>query len=117
YDASPFSALDDLVALLDQRGIERATVVGCSKGGQVAYEAALCRPERVDRLVLIASAPQGAPPHDIPPALDALFAAVDDADDKGDRAWLNELEAHLWLDGPDAPRGRVGVEGWASVLE
>ena len=62
-------------------------------------------------MVLIASAPQGrAPPHDIPPALDALFAAVDDADDKGDMALLNELEAHLWLDGPEAPRGRVRGE-------
>src|SRR5439155_9078615 len=78
---------------------------------------ALCRPDRVNRLVLIASAPQGAPPHDIPPAVDALFSAVEDAEDKGDMAQVNELEANLWLDGPEAPRGRVGGEARQLFLD
>lgn len=37
-------------------GVERATLVGHSMGGQVVMELALCHPERVERLVLAAPA-------------------------------------------------------------
>ena len=43
-----------LLALLDQRGIERATLVGHSIGGRIAWTFAARHPERIDRLVLIA---------------------------------------------------------------
>jgi pimeloyl-ACP methyl ester carboxylesterase len=43
----------DLEALLDHLGIERATLVGMSMGGQIALETAVLRPERVERLVLV----------------------------------------------------------------
>ncbi|OYY66689.1 MAG: alpha/beta hydrolase [Burkholderiales bacterium 28-67-8] len=43
-----------LLALLDQRGIERATLVGHSIGGRIAWMFAARHPERIDRLVLIA---------------------------------------------------------------
>ncbi|MEA2461689.1 MAG: hypothetical protein QOH90_1866 [Actinomycetota bacterium] len=43
--------------LLDERGIERAHLVGNSMGGRVAIEAALRYPERVDKLVLLAPSP------------------------------------------------------------
>ena len=45
----------DLVALLDHQGIERATLVGMSMGGQIALETAVLHPERVERLILIDS--------------------------------------------------------------
>jgi len=109
YDTSPFSGLDDLLAVFDQKGIADAVVVGCSKGGQLAFEASLCAQERVAALVLIGSAPQGegAPSADIPAAVGELFAAVEEADDAGDMDRVNELEAQAWLDGPLAPAGRV----------
>jgi len=43
-----------LLALLDQRGIERATLVGHSIGGRIAWTFAAQHPERIDKLVLIA---------------------------------------------------------------
>ncbi len=43
----------DLVALLDHLGLERATLVGLSLGGQVALELGALHPERVERLVLV----------------------------------------------------------------
>lgn len=52
----PFSLYDavaDVVAVLDQLGIERATWCGLSIGGMVALRAALTRPERVAGLILL----------------------------------------------------------------
>lgn len=46
---------DDVVALLDHLGIERADVLGYSLGGLVATEVAVRYPERVGRLVLAAT--------------------------------------------------------------
>ncbi|HEX5163933.1 MAG TPA: alpha/beta fold hydrolase, partial [Thermomicrobiales bacterium] len=43
---------DDLRALLDQLGIERATVVGLSLGGAVTLDFALHHPQRLTGLVL-----------------------------------------------------------------
>ncbi len=43
-----------LLALLDQRGIARATLIGHSIGGRIAWTFAAHHPERIDKLVLIA---------------------------------------------------------------
>ena len=42
-----------LVALMDALGLQRASVVGNSMGGRIAWIFAALRPERVDRLVLV----------------------------------------------------------------
>ncbi len=44
---------DDLVALLDTLGLEKAHVVGLSLGGMTAMRLAARHPERVDRLVVL----------------------------------------------------------------
>jgi pimeloyl-ACP methyl ester carboxylesterase len=48
---------DDLVhlclGLLEAEGVQDATVVGCSFGGWIAAEAAVWRPERIGRLILV----------------------------------------------------------------
>lgn len=48
-----FRHADDLTAVLDGLGIERAAVAGVSMGGRIALDFALDHPERVDRLILI----------------------------------------------------------------
>ncbi len=50
-----------LVGLLDQLGINRATLVGSSYGGAVAATCALDYPQRVDRLVLIGTVNNNRP--------------------------------------------------------
>src|SRR5579875_2065951 len=46
---------EDAVAVLDAAGIRRASVLGYSMGGRIALHLALTHPDRVDRLVLLAS--------------------------------------------------------------
>jgi 4,5:9,10-diseco-3-hydroxy-5,9,17-trioxoandrosta-1(10),2-diene-4-oate hydrolase len=49
----PRVAAEAVCELLDELGIERASVLGNSMGGYVAGELALAHPDRVDRLVLM----------------------------------------------------------------
>ena len=59
----------DVVALLDELGFERATLVGHSLGGAVAYLMAMTWPDRVERLVLEDPAPP-YPMKDRPPIVE-----------------------------------------------
>ena len=62
---TPEASIDQLIALLDAQGIERAVLVGNSAGGALAMRAALAHPERVQGLVLISAAVytiSGSPP-------------------------------------------------------
>jgi pimeloyl-ACP methyl ester carboxylesterase len=49
----PFSHVDDLFTLLDEIGVQRATLIGLSAGSTIALDAALLSPTRFDRLVLV----------------------------------------------------------------
>ena len=53
YDLAYYARF--LSHLMDSLGIERAALVGTSMGGGAALSFALCEPERVEKLVLVAS--------------------------------------------------------------
>jgi len=58
--AGPYTAAEmagDALAVVDAAGVERAHLLGTSLGGMIAQELAFIAPERVDRLVLIATTP------------------------------------------------------------
>jgi pimeloyl-ACP methyl ester carboxylesterase len=105
---APFSHLDDLRAVLDATAGDRpAWLVGNSMGGALALDAAVTAPERVAGLVLIAPAVSGQPdPEELDPQMRRGMAAWTEA--SGDPEALLRFETQWWLDGPDAPEGRVG---------
>ncbi len=103
FGASPlgdevYADADDVVAVLDAVGVERAVVVGASMGGRVALELAGTAPDRVERLVLLCPAYRGIPAAgdavEFGTAEDALLAA-------GDLDGAVELNVETWL-GPEA---------------
>ena len=57
---------EDVVAVLDAAGIERAHLAGTSLGGMVAQEVVIRWPERVDRLVLACTTPGGGKAFPLP---------------------------------------------------
>jgi 2-succinyl-6-hydroxy-2,4-cyclohexadiene-1-carboxylate synthase len=83
----PYSHSDDLLALLDARGIERAPVLGLSMGGGVALNFALNHPDRVSHLILISPAMVGWEWSD---EWKALWRGVSHAARAGDMALARE---------------------------
>lgn len=119
WEEASHDHLDDLCAVLDARGIDRAVLVGCSMGGALAIDADLAHPERVEALVLVASAVSGQTEllGEMTDAERVLATAIEEADTAGDVDRVNELECHYWLDGPGAPRGRVQGQARALFLD
>ncbi|MEX0784158.1 MAG: alpha/beta hydrolase [Dehalococcoidia bacterium] len=48
---------EDVAALMDSLGIAKAHVLGYSMGGYIAQSLALAHPEKIDRLILLSTAP------------------------------------------------------------
>jgi 3-oxoadipate enol-lactonase len=118
--AAPFSYVDDLVGLLDERGVTRAALVGLSFGGRVALDAALAAPERCWAVAGVAPALSG---HDSRAMTDEQDAAYDAAVEARDldaamavdfEVWAplgaDERMRDLWLSTPDADPLPPGVE-------
>jgi pimeloyl-ACP methyl ester carboxylesterase len=52
---------DDLLEFMNQKGIDKATLLGHSMGGKTALYFSLAYPERVNRLIVVDIAPTGYP--------------------------------------------------------
>jgi 3-oxoadipate enol-lactonase len=87
----------DLVALLDELGIDRVPVVAASFGGRVAVEFALHAPERVAALVLIDSA---LDEFEATAELEAFGASEEALIEAGDVDGAVELNVRFWVDRP-----------------
>src|SRR5919202_4219492 len=92
-----FSHVDDVVSVLDELGLARATVVGASFGGRVALELAGAHPERVVRLVLVAPGLGG---HDWSEVVTRFNEEEEAAYEAGDLDRATDLNVRLWVDGP-----------------
>jgi 3-oxoadipate enol-lactonase len=90
----PYSHVDDLVGVLDEVGVARAALVGPSRGGRIALEAAVAQPDRVTKLALLGS---GLPGHPVQiegtPEQEARWEA---AEARGDLAEMAELDMEFW---------------------
>lgn len=103
-----FSNRADLVAVLDSLGIERAALVGNSRGGNIAGDTAMEFPERTHALVLVAATVGGwegpATPEEA--AAYAEMERLQEADPPDPDA----IVAHdlaVWVDGVGQPAGRA----------
>jgi 3-oxoadipate enol-lactonase len=94
-----FVASDDLLAVLDHFGIERAAVVGNSMGAVFAMEGVVAAPERFVAYVWIGGGIGGYDKDVSNPNEDALFQAESDAEEAGDWDLAAELDTRIWLDG------------------
>jgi 3-oxoadipate enol-lactonase len=102
----PFSNRDDIRRLLDHVGVERASVVGASRGGSISVDFAVENPDRVGALVLVGSGLGG-------------FEGPDDGIDwddidklESEHRWdeLVEREVQIWTDGISQPPDRVAPD-------
>lgn len=103
--SGPFSNLDDLRGLLDELGIERASLVGVSYGGRIALELALAHPELVDALVLVAAGLRDAEWSD---DVKRYWQEEESMAEAGDVDAAVEINLRMWVDGP--ARGPNEVE-------
>jgi 3-oxoadipate enol-lactonase len=103
----PFSNRQDLADLLDHLGVDSAYLVGCSRGGQIAVDFTLERPERVDALVTVASGPGGREERDVPDDIPPLWDEMERLHEAEEWARLAELETAFWVDGYRQPADRV----------
>jgi pimeloyl-ACP methyl ester carboxylesterase len=92
----PVSNREDLGAVLEHLGIERAHLLGCSMGGETIIDFALKHPDMVLSLTLVSAVPggfelQGEPP----PNLMEMIAALQE----GDLERGSELQIRVWVDG------------------
>ncbi len=96
--AGKYTDYNDLELLLDKLGISHAHVLGISNGGRIALEFALTHPDRVDKLILVAS---GIPGYAVEDKVDEEMSEKQGAALKaGDNALAAEICAQLWVDGP-----------------
>ncbi|HEY4027594.1 MAG TPA: alpha/beta hydrolase [Candidatus Dormibacteraeota bacterium] len=93
---APFSYSDDLRAMLELLGIERAVLMGCSGGGATVIDFALAHPEMTAALVLVGSAVSGFQRQGERPA---KFVAIQEALERYDVDSAVELALQLWTDG------------------
>lgn len=115
-EAVPFSNRADVIAVMDAAGIDRAVVVGCSRGGSIALDTALEYPDRVSGLVWVCGGVSGAEVDDLPEAMaaferqEALYGAKDwDA--------MADLDVQIWVDGLGQPAGRASESVRALVRQ
>lgn len=110
----PFLYTADAEALLDALDVQRAHVVGVSMGAGVAMDLAMARPDRVDRLVLVAP---GLGNWAWEPAMDAYDAAETAALERGDLDAASWLNVEFWVDGPSRSPEEVDPELRRRVFE
>ena len=89
---------DDVLALLEELGIEQFALVGASYGGYVALQIASAVPHRVERLILLAAAADLIEPDE---ALREVWREERTLIEGGDLAGATDLMVDTWL-GPEA---------------
>jgi pimeloyl-ACP methyl ester carboxylesterase len=92
----PAARRRELQSVLEQLGVERAVLLGCSLGGGACIDLALEHPELVSALIPVSSVPGGFELQGEPPRyLFEMMGAVQ----QGDLDRASELQIRIWVDG------------------
>ena len=102
-----FSHAGDLAAVIQKLRVQKVLLIGCSQGAKIALDYAVGEKDKVAGLILVSAAYSGAPNH--PPDVPTMAIAdeIDSAEAANDLDLVNQLEARLWLDGPNQTQDRV----------
>jgi pimeloyl-ACP methyl ester carboxylesterase len=98
--AGPFSRHEDLYWLLRFLGLDKAALVGVSMGGATVTDFTLAHPEMVEALIPVGAGLSGFDLEPTPAEV-ALFQEAEVALEAGDIERSNEVEVHIWADGPN----------------
>jgi 2-succinyl-6-hydroxy-2,4-cyclohexadiene-1-carboxylate synthase len=111
------SSVDDLLSLLDELKVRRASLVGLSMGSNVALDFALTHPGRVERLVLLSPGLAGIKASGSLDWMQPIGAAVRSGDSRraAELWWEGPLLSGVRQAGPSAARYRSVVIDNASV--
>jgi pimeloyl-ACP methyl ester carboxylesterase len=102
-----YSNVEDLYAMLTYLGVERAAVIGCSMGGQIAIDFTLEHPEMVTALIPVAAGLSGYEGGEEEEKWEAIEAPITEALKNGDIEGAIEFALALWAPlGTDDPAGR-----------
>jgi 3-oxoadipate enol-lactonase len=102
-----FADRADAAAVLDHVGADSAYVVGQSRGGSIALDLLLERPERVDALVSVAGGVGGYEPQLPEGAATPPWEEMERRWEAKEWDALAELETEVWVDGWGQPPTRV----------
>ena len=105
--------------MLDAVGVERAALVGCSRGGRIALDTTLAHPDRVAGLVTIGSTPSGMD-FDAVPYTDRereIEAEMERASEAADLEALVRIEVQYWDLGPERDVDDVAPEFLERAIE
>ncbi len=105
-EAVEFSNRQDLLDLLNYLKINKAHVLGISRGGTIAMDFTLEFPDKVSSLIMVASNPSGFD-YDDPETEKTYFARDEELSEKRDAEALAELDVEMWVDGPGQKIGRA----------
>ncbi len=110
-EAVEFSNRQDLLSLMDHLKIDKAILVGNSRGGIIALDFALEHPSRMAGLISVAGGISG---FEAEPTAEekAVFDKVEALFEKKDFEAIAKMEADIWVNGPVQKAGRAPKKIW-----
>lgn len=113
-ETTEFSNRQDILDLFNHLQVDKACIIGISRGGQIAIDFTLEYPERVVALIAVAPGISGFEyqPEESDESRHEfeLFTRMDELWENKAFDELADLQVHVWADGPSQPVGRASAE-------